>query len=864
MIDEDLIRQPSPTEVEDFMSTPARLTLIFTIVAIFSTSRAAELDKRKLLEAQDFWVNRDFAWYEAHIPFFECPDPEIQTTYYYRWELVTRHLTYGSPETGTTITEFSNRPFWSGRYGAIVCPAGHQLYEVRWLRDPVHARDYLRYWLHTPGAEPRRYSSWLADCTRAVHLVHPDDAFTTGLLPELLEHHESWKRARWVEEVGLYWQLGHDDGMEFDINARQTRDVFRGGQSLRPSFNAYMWADLRALADIADLAGKKELAARFRAEAERLRQTVEERLWDPGREFFFPMSNQRHEKDGHVVEKHTLTYQTGPFAGSPHGRELHGYVPWAFGLPGPGYEAAWKFLMDPEYFQAPFGPTTVERNDPQFVLKDTCCWWSGHSWPFATTQTLVALARVLHDYEQEHVTRDDYLELLHTYAISHRKDGRPYIAEALHPFTGSWKGHDYENRSEHYFHSGFVDPVITGLVGLRPGEGLEFTVDPLAPATWPYFALDDVPYKGHLLAILWDRDGTRYDHGPGLHVLVNGKRVASSEKLERLEVRLPSIVPVPRKVKRDFNYAVNNDGDYYPRYRASHVARGTSLAFLHDGQVRYDVRPVNRWTAAGSPRAVDHVEVDLGQVRKLTSVKLYFLDDGKGVAPPRSVKLLHTTSTDDDWKPVPGARQSPERPLGRRPTEIRFPEIGIRRLRVELEHDGETRAGLTEIEAWGPGTLPYRAPPPPPGNIAYNRSSEGYPRASASHHDRYGGTPDKAIDGRVNYQPSPVNRWTSYGSPRESDWLEVDFGQPRSFRRVELLIYDDRGGVQPPRAIAIEAWKDGAWHLVENAVAEPATPEGNRSNTIRFDPVTASKVRAVFTHAGKARSGVTEFEVWER
>jgi len=87
--------------------------------------------------------------------------------------------------------------------------------------------------------------------------------------------------------------------------------------------------------------------------------------------------------------------------------------------------------MDRDYFFAPFGPTTTERNDPMFLLQRGCCWWSGQSWPFATTQTLKAMANGLHNYEQQHVTRDDYLKLLHNFAISQRKDGKPYIAEAL-------------------------------------------------------------------------------------------------------------------------------------------------------------------------------------------------------------------------------------------------------------------------------------------------------------------------------------------------------------------------------------------------------------------------------------------------
>src|SRR5262245_49394093 len=139
----------------------------------------AVLDPQALLDRQSFWANRDWDWYKATIPFFECPDAGITTTYYYRWELVTKHLTYGSPNSGYCFTEFIDRPFWSGAYGAISCPAGHQLYEVRWLRDPRYARDYARYWFRTPGAQPRNYSTWLADAVWAVHRVHPDAEFVT-------------------------------------------------------------------------------------------------------------------------------------------------------------------------------------------------------------------------------------------------------------------------------------------------------------------------------------------------------------------------------------------------------------------------------------------------------------------------------------------------------------------------------------------------------------------------------------------------------------------------------------------------------------------------------------------------------------
>ena len=93
------------------------------------------LDHQALLERHEWWDNRDWSWYEEHIPVLETPDAELDATYYYRWEVLTKHLIYGSPETGYTFTEFIDRPFWSGTYGAISCPLGHQAYEIRWLKD---------------------------------------------------------------------------------------------------------------------------------------------------------------------------------------------------------------------------------------------------------------------------------------------------------------------------------------------------------------------------------------------------------------------------------------------------------------------------------------------------------------------------------------------------------------------------------------------------------------------------------------------------------------------------------------------------------------------------------------------------------
>lgn len=225
--------------------------------------------------------------------------------------------------------------------------------------------------------------------------------------------------------------------------------------------------------------------------------------------------------------------------------------------------------MDRDGFYAEFGPTVTERNDPQFLVTNRCCWWSGQSWPYATSQTLTAMANVLNDYDQEAVSNADYFQLLKIFVKTHRKDGRPYIAEGANPDTGSWEGYDAPGHSNHYFHSSFNDLVITGLIGLRPEDGDHAAVNPLVPEGWAYFALDDLAFRGHRVSIVWDRDGMRYGAGKGLRVIADGETIASRYSLGRLPFRLASTEG--RSSPTALNYAVNNDGTAHPlRLRLAH------------------------------------------------------------------------------------------------------------------------------------------------------------------------------------------------------------------------------------------------------------------------------------------------------
>ncbi|MGW8266255.1 MAG: MGH1-like glycoside hydrolase domain-containing protein [Longimicrobiales bacterium] len=877
---------------------------------------ASILEHQKLLQGFDWWDNKDWDWYEEKIPFFESPDPDLDATYYYRWEVLTKHLVYGSPQSGYTFTEFIDRPFWAGSYGAISCPLGHQAYEIRWLKDRRVIEDFARYWFETPGAEPRSYSNWYGDAMWATYEVLGDREILGKVYPHMEAQVAGWMSERWDPEHEMFRWVGAWDGMETNINSRLTDDEFGGAEGYRPTLNSYLYADMLAISKTAALLGDSGKGEAYAARAAALKTRVQEELWDPDREFFFHQF-AFDEKDG--IRAGSLTYETGPFAGNPHGRELLGYVPWQFHLPDPGYESAWRFLMDPDFFWAPFGPTGVEQEDPQFFVSPRCCVWSGNAWPYATAQTLTAMANLLHDYEQEVVTRADYYELLRTYARGHRQNGRPYIAEAADPYSGSWAGHNIFYHSEHYLHSGFLDQVITGLVGLRPRADDTLRVNPLVPEAWDYFALEGVEYHGYELTVVWDRNGIRYGRGSGLRVYLDGREIAMSPGLREIRTAIPP--PAPRApAPRPKNYAVNNDGAHFPFASASASHPLFPPFYAVDGNRWYHPSPPNRWVSGewmdpgglqarvvdgpaegvgaveegqprpgsgegeiGDPASTTWFQVDFGAPRPITEVRLYFLDDSDGpaieavgeerlsgyplqsagsgptVLPPHSYEVK--TLDGSAWVEVPGQRRNPADPTGRRANSVRFPEIHASGIRVELHPREGATVGLTEVEAWGPGSLPLPEPSDPVPNLALNREREGFPRVVASFTYR-GDSVWEAVDGRLALTRYSRSRWTAFESPNREDWLEVDFGRPEEVQWVDLFLYGDGRGVAAPQEYRFEAWTGSRWEPAGIRSRTPERPMAWALNQVELEPVRTDRLRVVFRHAHPAATGLAEIRVF--
>jgi hypothetical protein len=447
-------------------------------------------------------------WLQKEIPLFECPDREVEEMYYYRWWSFRKHIEHTT--NGFVFSEFLTRQT------PVSSALGHQIAEGRWLRDQNYLDDYISSWFRdeTSRQQLHKYSQWLDDALWRRYLVTLDKRFLISLLPDLTNDYQQWENER-LTSRGLFWQYDVRDAMEESISGS------RINKYLRPTINSYMFANARAIAKIAQLAGNEALDESFNAKAAELKKRVEENLWNNEAKFF------------------EVRHDDGDFSNV---REEIGFIPWMFDLPDDKdiYNAAWLQLPDPQGFSAPFGITTAERRSPFFRTHGYGhCEWDGAVWPFATSQTLDAFANFLHHYKQRVTSKNDYFDAFLTYVHSQHADGKPYIGEYLDENTGQWingKG----GRSRYYNHSTFADLIITGIVGLIPREDNTVEVSPLIPDNiWHYFCLDGVNYHSHWLTIIWDKDGSHYHRGKGLIVLADGKEIARARKLEELTGKLP-------------------------------------------------------------------------------------------------------------------------------------------------------------------------------------------------------------------------------------------------------------------------------------------------------------------------------------
>ena len=449
-------------------------------------------------------------WMTQNIPLFDCPDRGFEEMWYFRWWTLRKHIK--TTPVGYAMTEFLVNRSYADQYNLISSGVGHHILESRWLRNPMWLDQIMNTWYKGNDGQPMKkianYSSWMPHSLWGRYLVDGRKDWIVGMLPSLEWEYNHWESTH-TRDGGFYWQADVQDAMEETISGGRKKKY------LRPSINAYMYGNAKAIGNIAQLSGDNNKAKTYFDKADDLKEKVHQKLWNEQHQFF----------ETHRIDS------------SANVREAIGFMPWYTHMAKDEakYGIAWLQAADEKGFSAPYGQTTAERRHPQFRTHGVGkCEWDGAVWPFATSQTLTAMANYINDYSNPVVGDSLYFAEMEKYMQSQHMRGKPYIGEYLDETTGYWLKGDQE-RSRYYNHSTWNDLMITGICGLRPRSDNSIEVNPLLPVgKWDYFCLDNVLYHGHNITILWDKNGTRYHMGKGLRIYVDGKCVGQRKDIGKI------------------------------------------------------------------------------------------------------------------------------------------------------------------------------------------------------------------------------------------------------------------------------------------------------------------------------------------
>ncbi len=670
------------------------------------------------------YFGADAPWFLRNVPLLEIDDAEIQQIYFYRWKLLRAHIREIGPQ-GTTMLEFLDNVPWARQpYTDLNDSASFHIMEARWMRDPAALDDLIDH-LYTGGANDRHFSESIAAATEASTLVTGDAGPALRHLDTMQYIFNAWDD-HFDRTRNLYWIEPLLDATEYTISSIDasgggftnhpssdpSHNGFTGGFAYRPSINSYQYANAMAIARLAAEAGQLEVAADYRERAERLRAAMLGQLWNPALEHF----TDRYQRSTPFVT-------AGQFI---RGRELVGYVPWAFELPprdasptSTKYAEAWRHILSPQEFAAPYGLRTVEPSYPRYLTQyryDQAtgrpeCQWNGPSWPFQTSQALTGLANLLDDYPPAGMSKDDYLHLLRQYTHQHFiAPGEPDIEEDYNPDTG--KPIVGLPRSHHYFHSTYIDLILSGLIGIRPRADNVLELDPLLP-TDPgaerrihYFALQDLVYHHHNIGVFYDDDGSRYHVGRGLSIFVDGERAFGPAPLARAKVLLPA-EPSGRRVgvrsaMHRIDVAVNPGLPYGPIASASSADAASPADQAIDGRLWFFPEISNGWSPSMSESSpTSWYAVNLREVRTIGSVELYFLADGRLYQQPSSFALEYRTNA--GWREISMQQRTPQNPLANGENQIAFPALRTQELRVIFTNPlAPSRLRLIQMKVFAP------------------------------------------------------------------------------------------------------------------------------------------------------------------
>ncbi|HCV42405.1 MAG TPA: hypothetical protein DGH68_02905, partial [Bacteroidetes bacterium] len=478
---------------------------IIIALAAASSIHEARQNLTLALELEDPIQLSEMNWNDhfSSVPYFECSDEYLTRYYWYRW--------YGLKlNTIATGEDNYSYPFVCEGIGYFRAPISYSamchMLENRWMHTPELAQGSLLTFIDNQREdggfrgyidvnyyrqEMFYHANW-GNAAIQLDAIHPSPEFLQVAYEGLKKYAYYFDRERDEEISGLYDIDNHyETGQEYMhrytvVNPNADQDNW--GEVFRlkgVDVTVYIYELKRALSTMADKIGKTDEAELWNFEADKIKASVLERMWDPEQEMFFdvdPATGQRTK-----VKTATCFY---PYL-TDIVSELH--------LPG-----LKRHLFNPKEFWTKYPVPSSSADDkffsaePDWKGKRMNCPWNGRVWPMTNSHIAEALAHSAIRFSDGQLKKKA-AEFITKFIQLMFFDGgptKPNCFEHYNPLTGQpsiYRGID------DYQHSWVADLIIKYVCGVRPNEN-GTTIDPF-PFGLKHALIEEVIAKGRRIKV---------------------------------------------------------------------------------------------------------------------------------------------------------------------------------------------------------------------------------------------------------------------------------------------------------------------------------------------------------------------------
>lgn len=264
------------------------------------------------------------------------------------------------------------------------------------------------------------------------------------------------------------------------------------------------------------------------------------------------------------------------------------------------------------------------------------------------------------------------------------------------------------------------------------------------------------------------------------------------------------------------------------------ASSGSGASALVDGDV------ATTWSPAGT--AGEWAVVDLARLHEISRVELRFRAAGG------YFYRVQTSADGVTYTTVADLSTTRTNALGVEHAHDFAPVIA-RYVRYQLVAVYAARAGarteLGELRVFGAtASLARELARGSEANIAFGapiRTSSTFANATST--------------GRLAGDNNTTTSWQAASGSTANQWIEVDFGESRSFNSARIMEFGNR-----TTQYRIEVWAGGAW---QTAYSGTTIGTANQFSTVRFPPVTGTRARLLIVTAS-AQPIIYEFQLFDR